>query len=141
MERLNFHFLVVEFLKHQEQLSQLGIGVEFVSGESYLDDTLKLTRSSFYRHMGLSFSCGRWNLLREFTASDSMGRKWIHRLNPSDNNPVRVMTGGTMNSWLMSSSEMSVEMINFGNQILGMIGEIVTKINSDELSFRMKDQN
>lgn len=141
MESLNFHFLVVEFLKHQEQLQQLGIAVEYLNGGSIYGDMLVVSRASFYHRMTMSFTSGRWDNLREFDMSDSMGRRWTHRLNPIDNQPVRVLNGGSngMVGWLMTSGEMPVEVVTFGNQVLGMIQEIVSKIQLDQYNQRMAE--
>ena len=146
MELLTFPLLALEFIKHQSDLANMGISAELKIAGNMFEDGLLLSKSNAGKSYQFLVRHRPWERYREFSVNLGSplvgnlgaGASWYHfRLNPVTGQPIQVQYsngsfGSSSNPWL--SRDFPLELREFAEEILGMINNLIEKIQVDKVS-------
>jgi hypothetical protein len=132
MEYLPFSLLALYFGKNYQNLANFGLIVDLDTTDNLFKDTLTITFHENFTVYIFSIQHLNWNRYREFIMSTNISQKFVYRLTPISNDPIRIRK--KYDSWSSDSTPLPNDLKLFGEEILRLILDLNTKVHNDKLS-------
>lgn len=133
MDSLTFYSLVTQLIRHEQTFKDMGFQIEYLPKENIFMDLLMISWQYGCHRCFFVTEHRSWDQLREFCLYTNNSDKYYYRLNPVNGCPIRVNQ-----SSLWFPSTMTLELEQFGDQIIRIINELQDKIKYDIFSIISK---
>jgi len=143
MESLTFTLLAILLLKYQDELKKSGFHMELDHHDNIYQDRLVIFKPDNFRTSYFVMEHLPWNRARSFTIYQSTSAKYQYLIDPRppyDPVPLNSSWGGstsdtttTTTNIFQSQKEPSVELQQFGSDVIDILKGLYEKILEDKL--------